>query len=114
MGRYYERMIEGKFMFAVQSSHAADRFGCIGFNNYVTYYFDKEQLPTIKEELESMQDAYDKVSEFFKDKDSWTSQQQEEAGISKQEMSDYADYRLGVQIRDCILEQGYCDFEAEL
>ena len=51
---------------------------------------------------------------FLKDKDSWTTQQEEEAGISKQEMSDYADYRLGVQIRDCILENGYCNFDAEL
>jgi hypothetical protein len=114
MGRYYHGDIEGKFMFAVQSSTAADRFGCTGFNNYVTYYFDERQLPKINEELESMQDAYDKVTEFFKDKDTWNSQQQEEAGISSQEMSDYADYRLGVQIRDCILEQGYCEFEAEL
>lgn len=114
MGRYYNGDIEGKFMFAVQSSTAADRFGCIGFNNYITYYFNEEQLPTIYEELESMQDTYDKVNEFFKDKDSWTTQQQEEAGISSQEMSDYADYRLGVQIRDCILEQSYCEFEAEL
>ena len=114
MGRYYNGDIEGKFMFAVQSSNSADRFGCTGFNNYITYYFNEEQLPTIYEELESMQDTYDKVNEFFKDKDSWTTQQQEEAGISSQEMSDYADYRLGVQIRDCILENGYCNFDAEL
>ena len=114
MGRYYNGDIEGKFMFAVQSSTSADRFGCTGNNNYVTYYFDKEHLPTIKEELESMEESFNKVDEFFKDKDSWTTQQEEEAGISKQEMSDYADYRLGVQIRDCILENGYCNFDAEL
>lgn len=114
MGRYYNGDIEGKFMFAVQSSYSADRFGCTGYNNYITYYFDEEQLPTIKEELESMEESFKKVEEFFKDKDSWTSQQEEDAGISKQEMSDYADYRLGVQIRDCILENGYCEFEAEL
>ena len=114
MGRYYNGDIDGKFMFAVQSSTSADRFGCTGYNNYVTYHFDEEHLPTIKEELESMEESFNKVDEFFKDKDSWTSQQQEDAGISRQEMSDYADYRLGVQIRDCILEQGYCEFEAEL
>lgn len=114
MGRYYNGDIEGKFMFAVQSSNAADRFGCIGFNNYITYYFDEQQLPTIKEELESMQDAFDKVSKFFEGKESWTSEEQEKAGISSQEMSDYADYRLGIQIKDCILKQGYCEFEAEL
>ena len=61
-----------------------------------------------------MQEAYDRVEEFFKDKDSWSTQQEEEAGISKQEMSDYADYVLGVKIRDCIKENEYCEFEAEL
>jgi hypothetical protein len=114
MGRYYNGDIEGKFMFAVQSSCAADRFGCTGFNNYVSYYFDEDKLPTINEELESLEESFKKVEKFFEDKDSWTSQQQEDAGINKQEMSDYADYRLGVQIRDCILENGYCEFEAEL
>ena len=114
MGRYYNGDINGKFMFAVQSSTAADRFGCIGINNYVSYYFDTEQLPTINEELESLEESFKKVEKFFEDKDSWNSKQQEEAGISDQEISDYADYRLGVQIRDCILEQGYCEFEAEL
>ena len=80
MGRYYNGDIEGKFMFAVQSSHAADRFGCTGFNNYVTYYFDESHLDTIYEELAMMQEAY----------------------------------LLGVQIRDCIIENEYCEFEAEL
>ena len=37
-----------------------------------------------------------------------------EAGITEQEMSDYADYNLGMKIRDCILENGQCEFEAEL
>ena len=114
MGRYYNGDIDGKFMFGVQSSTAADRFGCTGFNNYVTYYFDKENLPTIKEELESMEESFKKVEKFFENKDSWNSKQQEDAGISKQEMSDYADYRLGVQIRDCIIDNEYCEFEAEL
>ena len=51
MGRYYDGDINGKFMFAVQSSSAADRFGSEGHNNYLEYYFDEEHLPTIKEEL---------------------------------------------------------------
>lgn len=114
MGRYYNGDIEGKFMFAVQSSNAADRFGCTGYNNYITYYFDEEHLPTIKKELESMQDTFDKVSKFFENRESWTSQEQEEAGVSSQEMRDYADYRLGLKIKECILEQGHCEFEAEL
>ena len=38
----------------------------------------------------------------------------EKAGITKDELSDYADLGLGKQIRDCIKETGQCSFEAEL
>jgi len=114
MGRYYEGDISGKFMFAVQSSNAADRFGSEGYNNYLSYYFDDEHLPTIKEELETLKPAWDKVTEFFKDRNSWTNDEQEKAGITDQEMRDFADYRLGKQIEDCISEEGECSFEAEL
>ena len=114
MGRYYNGDINGKFMFAVQSSYSADRFGFAGLNNYVTYYFDEEHLDTIKEELDSLEVSFKKVEKFFENRDSWNQKDQEEHGISTQEISDYADYRLGVQIRDCILENGHCEFEAEL
>jgi hypothetical protein len=41
MGRYYSGDIEGKFMFATQSSTAADRFGSSYYEpNHVNYYFD--------------------------------------------------------------------------
>jgi hypothetical protein len=36
-----------------------------------------------------------------------------EAGITKQELSEYADLCLGIKIRDCIKENGSCSFEAE-
>lgn len=114
MGRYYDGDINGKFMFAVQSSSAADRFGSEGHNNYLEYYFDEEHLPTIKEELSILKPAWEKVTEFFKDRNSWTNEEQEEAGISTQEMSDFADYRLGKQIEECIKEEGQCSFQAEL
>lgn len=29
-------------------------------------------------------------------------------------LSEYADYGLGIKIRDCVKETGYCCFEAEL
>ena len=114
MGRYYHGDIEGRFMFAVQSSNAADRFGSTGFNNYVSYYFDESHLGTISKELSTLKPAWEKVTEFFKDRNSWTSAQQKEAGISSQEMSDYADYCLGKKIEECIKEEGECNFEAEL
>lgn len=114
MGRYYDGDINGKFMFAVQSSNAADRFGSEGFNNFLEYYFDESHLGTISKELSTLKPAWEKVTEFFKDRNSWTTEQQEEAGISDQEMRDFADYRLGKQIEECIKEEGQCSFQAEL
>ena len=115
MGRYYNGDINGKFMFAVQSSTAADRFGSTYTEpNYVDYYFDEDQLPTINSELNTLQPAFEKVSKFFEGRDSFNSKALEEAGISNQELSDYADYILGKQIKDCIEEQGSCYFTAEL
>ena len=52
MGRYYSGDIEGKFMFAVQNSNAADRFGATGcYPNTIEYHFDEDHLEDINEEL---------------------------------------------------------------
>ena len=114
MGRYYDGDISGKFMFAVQSSDAADRFGSAGYNNYLDYYFNEDHLPTIKEELALLKKDFDKVEEFFKDKDSWTTKLLEDAGITSEQMSNYADYCLGKKILDYVKENGECQFSAEL
>lgn len=115
MGRYYEGDIEGKFMFAVQSSTAADRFGSTHCEpSYVDYYFDEDQLDTIKEELEKLKPNYDKVVKFFETRNGWNDDMLKEANITHAEMSDYADYILGEKILNCILEHGECNFTAEL
>lgn len=115
MGRYYSGDIEGKFMFAVQSSTSADRFGSTYSEpTYVDYYFDEDQLETIKEQLDILKPAYDKVSKFFKDKQSFSKDEQLEKGITNDDMSDYADYILGEKILNCVLENGECNFTAEL
>ncbi len=115
MGRYYSGDIEGKFMFAVQSSTSADRFGSTYSEpTYVDYYFDEEQLETIKEQLEILKPSYEKVSEFFKDKQSFSKDEQLEKGITNDDISDYADYVLGEKIMNCVLENGECNFTAEL
>ena len=114
MGRYYDGDISGKFMFAVQSSDAADRFGSTGYNNYLDYYFDEEHLPTIKEELALLKKDWEVVTEFFEDKDTWSTQEQKNAGITDQQMSNYADYCLGKEILDYVKENGECQFSAEL
>jgi arabinogalactan endo-1,4-beta-galactosidase len=107
MGRHYAGDIEGKFMFAVQSSTAADRFGSTYCEpNYVEYYFDEDNLDTIKEELEKLKPNYDKVVKFFEEREGYTKEEMD--------MSDYADYVLGEKILNCILEHGECNFTAEL
>ena len=115
MGRYYSGDIEGKFMFAVQSSTAADRFGSTYCEpSYVEYYFDEDQLDTIREQLDILRPAYEKVKEWFESKSSYTKDEQIEEGITDADMSDYADYILGDKILNCILDKGDCNFTAEL
>lgn len=119
MGRYYNGDIEGKFMFAVQSSIAADRFGSAGHQDTISYYFDKSHLGTISKELSILKPAWEKVNNFFDEgkkngRTGYTDDDLKNAGISKQEMSDYADYNLGKKIEECVKENGECSFEAEL
>jgi len=118
MGRYYSGDIDGKFWFAVQSSDAADRFGVTGEQpNTLSYYFDEDNLEDVETEIKKIEDSLgDKLKildDFFAKVNGYNDKQLEEIGISKQDLSDYADLGLGKQIRDCIKENGSCGFEAE-
>ena len=118
MGRYYTGDIEGKFWFALQSSDAADRFGVTGDEpSYITYYFAEDNLDDVEKEIknieESLGDKLQAIENFFKDSNGYNDDMLKEAGITKEELSDYADLGLGKQIRDCIKETGQCCFEAE-
>ncbi len=123
MGRYYSGDIEGKFWFAVQNSDAADRFGAEGTEpNYLEYYFDEDHLPAIEGELKDIEDnlgeAFALFDRFFKETNGYNDEIMEKWGLpvslwNKHKM-DYADYILGVKIRDCIKENGSCSFQAEL
>ncbi len=118
MGRYYSGDIEGKFWFAVQSSSAADRFGVSGYQPEVSVYnFQEEDLEGVETEIknieESLGDKLAVIDNFFKEKNGYNDKQLEEAGISKEELKEYADLGLGRQIRDSIKENGGCNFEAE-
>lgn len=125
MGRYYSGDIEGKFWFGVQSSTAADRFGSEHFEpNYVSYYFDERHLPHIRNELKYIEDVIGKknmklLDKFFNDTNGYNDEIMEEykKGLSKiwnDHKANYADYRLGKKIKDCIEKNGECSFEAEL
>ena len=118
MGRYYSGDIDGKFWFAVQSSDCADRFGVSGETpNVINYHFSEDDLEGVEAEIANIEEALgDKVriiTEFFAEKNSYNDKMLEEAGITSEELSEFADLELGKKIRDCIVETGNCSFEAE-
>ena len=128
MGRYYLGDIEGKFWFAVQSSDAADRFGSTGFNNYISYYFDKSHINKIKKEIKVIKENIGKrefkiLDEFFDKNAGYNNEMLSE--LFKEEklpktnkeiefmLHEYADLGLGKKILKCITSYGECSFEAE-
>jgi hypothetical protein len=119
MGRYYSGDIEGKFWFAIQSSDAADRFGVMGTQpEELQYYFGEENLVEVEEEILNIEHSLGEkkqiIDKFFEENNGYNDKMLEEAGISKEELSEYADLLLGIKIRDCIKENGECSFDAEL
>jgi hypothetical protein len=118
MGRWYTGDIQGKFWFGLQSSNAASRFGGVESEpNYINYYFDDEHLEEVNNEIKAIQDKLgdnlQKIEDFFKNTSGYTDKMLEENGILEKDLSDYADLLLGIKIRDCIVENGSCSFEAE-
>lgn len=119
MGRYYSGDIKGKFWFGLQSSVAADRFGVPHCEpSYVTYYYQEQDLDGVEKEInnitESLGNKLKVIEDFFKDRGGYNDEMLAEAGITRDELSEYADLGLGIQIRDCIIEKGECTFDAEL
>jgi hypothetical protein len=118
MGRYYNGDIEGKFWFALQSSDCADRFGVSGYQpEVIKYYYEESDLEGVNEEIanieEELGDKIKIIDDFFETRAGYNDADLEKAGISKHELSEYADLGMGKKIRDCIIENGYCEFEAE-
>lgn len=119
MGRYYSGDIEGKFWFAVQSSTAADRFGAKFHEpNYVNYSFDESHLEKCEAEIQRILDKLGnkkpQLDNFFSKNPFYSDEQIKDLGITMEELEDYADLELGIKIRDCIKDSGYCNFDAEL
>jgi hypothetical protein len=119
MGRYYNGDINGKFWFGVQSSVAAERFGTTAIEpNYVEFSFDEDNLESINAEIKKIEDNLgenkEKLDKFFTDKMSYNNDMLIDAGIDHKMLEDYADLDLGIKIRDCVMQQGHCNFEAEL
>jgi hypothetical protein len=118
MGRYYSGDIDGKFWFALQPSDCADRFGVIGQQpSILEYYFGEDDLESVEEEIatieQSLGDKIKVIEDFFRKNNGYNDQMLTEAGITTQELKEYADLCLGIKIRDCIKENGECRFDAE-
>lgn len=123
MGRYYSGSIEGKFWATVQNSDAADRFGVTGVEpQELYYYFDKGNLDDVEEELNVIKKQLGtyrtKMKEFFKSRGTYSDEDLANyldipEVKAKKLLKDYADYELGMKIRECILVNGCCEFTAE-
>lgn len=104
MGRYYNGDIDGKFMFAVQGSDAGERFGAIeqesGYIDYVVYREDSYKA--IVEELKEIEEtgAVNRVNKMFEDDWLFNKEKMKKFGVSSNDMSEYADHRMGKQMKD--------------
>ena len=74
-------------------------------------------MADVKEEIQKIEeflgDKKQKLDDFFANVMSYADSDLEEIGISKQELSEYADLLMGYKIRDCIEDTGACGFNAE-
>ena len=118
MGRYYNGDIEGKFWFGLQPSNAADRFGVTGVEpEHISYYFEEGDLKGVEDEIKSIEESLgDKVKlveDLFASRESYNDLILADAGITEEDLRQYADLKLGRQIRDCIVSIGCCTFDAE-
>jgi len=135
MGRYYNGDIEGKFLFAVQPSNAGIRFGASVLNKtlwkyveedfpYIPYIVYRESYSEIQQELDDIVStgSVKKVDDFFEKLNKnghpgYNDSDLEEAGILEDDMSNWADHRLGKQIKDWFddnPDEDVLRFEAEV
>ena len=128
MGRYYNGDIEGKFWFAVQSSDDADFFGVVGQANYISYYFDEDNLEDIQNGIKQCEEALGNnkaiLDAFFNEHNGYNDEMIVEYFKNKHDIITnekfihtllgwYARLGLGNQILECVKENGSCSFDAE-
>ena len=120
MGRYYNGDVDGKFMFAVQSSDAHERFGAIEEEkDYIPYVVYRDRYAEICAELESIKKKghIDKVEKMFNKETGWNSKIQEKYSVKDEDLSEYADYQIGIQLKkffDDNPDLDECRFDAEI
>lgn len=102
MGRYYYGDIEGKFMFAVQSSNAGERFGAQEEESTIPYFVHRDFYDRIVEELESIEKSgsVDRVNKMFTYEMGYDDDTLKQYGVSKDDLKEFADYRLGMNMKE--------------
>jgi hypothetical protein len=139
MGRYFSEKgndsFEGKFMFGIQSSLAADRFG-VSYSepNYVTYNYTEDDLETVSSELDDIEQWLREKKNISVDDLNLNSLRQPDAllheevdteyleplydlineSTDRELLSELADYELGMQIEWTIKRYSYAELECEL
>ena len=109
MGRYYHGDIEGKFMFGVQCSTSAERFGAVEVEqNLIDYEIEREDFEILfEDQIKELNEngSVSKCKEFFKwvekeNNNLYSREDQKKFGITHYDLSDYADYELAMQIKE--------------
>ena len=123
MGRYYNGDINGKFWFGIQSSDDADSFGVMGEQpSILNYYFDESDLDKVQMGIEDCKTKLGEykviLDKFFKKNNVYNNGMlAEELKISEKKvkllLKNYARLELGNKIKECLKEQGSCEFTAE-
>lgn len=119
MGRYYTGDIAGKFMFAVQSSDAGERFEAFEIEpQIVEYCVNRESYGHIKEVLKEIEKtgAVKRVKNMFDKVDGYNDDIQKKHKVSNNDLKEYADWILGKKMIDFFDENKEADslyYEAE-
>ena len=120
MGRYYSGDIEGKFMFAIQSSNAPERFGASENNSCIDYYIDSSQIDEVREEVKQIETKHanqiKRIDKMFDENNHYNDTTKAKYGVTDKGLSEYADLRLGRQILKYLEDNPDCgcNIKAEL
>ena len=119
MGRDYNGDVNGKFMFAVQGSDAHERFGAVEQeSNYINYVVYRDSYAEICTELDSIdKSSIEKVDKMFNEKSGYNEEIKKEFNVSEKDLSEYADYEIGMQLKEFFDENPdcyECRFDAEI
>lgn len=120
MGRYYTGDIDGKFMFAIQSSDAHERFGAVEEESYyVPYVVFRHSYAEICAELDSIKQKghVDKVDKMFNENIGYNKDVLKKYNISEHDLSEWADYQIGLELKEFFDDNpnlDECRFQAEI